>query len=317
LLSIRGLKTYFYTFGGIVKAVDGADVDVPKNSIVGLAGESGCGKSMLCMSVLGLVPVPGKIVGGKILWKGRDIVGLNEIEMNKIRGREISMIFQDPSTALNPVFRVGEQAARFVTASTSLARRQAEDRIVDTFRRIDLPDPPKILDKYPHELSGGMLQRIMIGIALSCGSELLIADEPTTSLDVTTQAKILELIKKLQIKESLTVLIVSHNLALLSYLCDYVGVMYCGNLVEYGSIEALLMNPAHPYTVGLMKCIPTPDKTRRLYAIDGNISSLLDSPAGCKFHPRCPKRTKRCTEEMPVLTKTEDGTLVSCFRPGA
>jgi peptide/nickel transport system ATP-binding protein/oligopeptide transport system ATP-binding protein len=317
LIEIQGLKTHFFTDKGIVKAVDGVDLVIRPGQTLGLVGESGCGKSMTALSIMRLVPEPmGRIVAGTICFEGRDLTRLTEAEMQKIRGNRIAMVFQEPMTSLNPVFKIGEQIAETVQLHQDLDKKEAWQRSIAMLREVGIPDPESRADEYPHQLSGGMRQRVMIAMALSCRPQLMIADEPTTALDVTIQAQILDLISRLKEKVGSAVLLITHNLGVVAEVAQFVGVMYAGHIVEYTDVIRLFQKPKHPYTVGLFNSIPkktVPGKRVRLQAIPGSVPDLLGLPAGCKFQDRCTRLLPRCKEQPPALIETEAGHQVRCW----
>ncbi len=303
LLELRNLKTWFYTDEGIAKAVDGVDYSILPGETLGCVGESGCGKSVTALSIMRLIPdPPGKIVEGQVLLKGVDLVKLREDEMRKVRGRRIGMIFQEPMTSLNPVFTIGDQIAEAVILHQKVGKREAWDRAIEMLRRVKIPSPEKRVEEYPHQMSGGMRQRVMIAMALSCDPDLLIADEPTTALDVTIQAQILTLIRELQEQLGMSVLLITHDLGVVAQTAHHVNVMYAGKVVERAATRELFKNPRHPYTVGLFRSIPKlGQKLRRLDVIPGVVPSALSFPTGCRFRNRCPFATVRCETEEPAL----------------
>ncbi|MGD8395308.1 MAG: ABC transporter ATP-binding protein [Candidatus Eiseniibacteriota bacterium] len=303
LLEVRDLRTYFRTDEGLVKAVDGVTFDIDAGETVGLVGESGCGKSVTSLSILRLIPEPpGEIAGGDILFRGRSLLGLSEQEMRSIRGNAISMIFQEPMTSLNPVFTCGFQIMEAIQLHQQLGPAAARERAIEMLRVVGIPSPEQRVDEYPHQLSGGMRQRVMIAMALSCNPALLIADEPTTALDVTIQAQILELIARLREEFGMAVLIITHDLGVVAEVSDRVAVMYAGKIVEYASTRSIFKQPVHPYTQGLLASIPTLGlEIERLAVIPGTVPNPLEFPAGCKFHPRCPLADERCRREEPEL----------------
>ena len=314
LLEVSGLKTYFTDRKGQVPAVDGVDFTLHRGETLGIVGESGCGKSVTSMSILHLLPPGAQIVGGTIRFKGQDITHLPPKEMAKLRGKEIAMIFQEPMTSLNPVYTVGWQISEMIRQHEPMSRKQARERAIEMLRLVNIPAPEKRVDEYPHELSGGMRQRVMIAMALSCNPELLIADEPTTALDVTIQAQILDLMRSLKKTLNTSIMMITHDLGVVAEMSDYVLVMYAGMVMEYSDVIALFNRPLHPYTQGLMKALPRLDDPKdTLYAIDGTVPSLYDLPTGCRFWPRCPHATERCKQEVPELYNV--GTRkVRCFR---
>jgi oligopeptide/dipeptide ABC transporter ATP-binding protein len=316
VLEIKDLKTYFYTPDGIVKAVDGINLSVKRGSILGIVGESGCGKSMTAMSILNLVPQPpGRIVSGEILYEGRDILKLKESEMRAIRGAKISMIFQEPMTALNPVFTVGEQIAEALRVHKGMNRREAMDKAAELLSLVNIPSARDRIKDYPHQLSGGMRQRVMIAMAISCSPSIVIADEPTTALDVTVQAQVLDLLKQLMEKMGMSMILITHDLGVIAEAANDVAVMYAGRIVEYAGTEGLFAAPTHPYTEGLLNSIPRFNKKKRerLKAIPGVVPRLLDLPEGCKFYGRCGIAIDRCKKEEPLLKETAKGHLARCW----
>ena len=315
LLEIKGLHTHFKTEAGWVKAVDGVTFDIYEGEVVGLVGESGSGKSVTALSILRLIPdPPGKIIAGSILYKGQDLLKLPWEEIRNVRGNEISMIFQEPMTSLNPVMTIGAQLMEVVLEHEKVSKKEAFDRSVQMLDLVGIPDPASRMDTYPHHFSGGMRQRVMIAMALACNPSLLIADEPTTALDVTIQAQILELMLKIkdQRKDS-AIFLITHNLAVVAETCHRVIVMYGGKIQEIAPVRELFKNPQHPYTRGLLASLPTVDgeKKERLTTIPGNVPSIFDLPAGCKFNTRCPERFERCDIE-PDLIETSPGHWVRC-----
>ncbi len=318
LLEIRGLKTYFFTREGVVHAVDGVDLDVRRGEVLGLVGESGCGKSVTSMSILRLVGEPGRIVEGEIRFKGEDLTTKSMSEMRDIRGDQISMIFQQPNASLNPVFTAGVQIAEVFEIHEGLKRRVGLERAVDALRRVGIPEPALRASAYPHQLSGGMAQRVMIAMALASGPDLLIADEPTTALDVTIQAQILELISELQEQLGMSVVLITHDLGVVAETADRVAVMYAGQIVEQAPTIDLFDEPKHPYTIGLLGSIPVAGARReRLEVIPGQVPNLIDVPVGCRFAPRCQARIDNnltiCTERMPDLIEVAPGHSVRCW----
>lgn len=305
LLNITNLKTHFFTKRGVVPAIDGISISIPKSSIVGVVGESGCGKSMTAMSIMQLVQKPGKIVQGNIELDGENLLAYSKEQMLNVRGNKISMIFQEPMTALNPVYTVGKQVSEAITIHhKDIKKEEAKQRVLDIFRAVGIPEPEKRYNSYPHQLSGGLRQRVMIGMAMVCNPELMIADEPTTALDVTIEAQILMLMKKLQKERNTSILLITHNLGVVAEICDYVYVMYAGKVMEQANTFELFRNTSHPYTDGLMKSIPkiTAEK-QRLYNIKGMVPNLMKLPKGCRFCPRCEKAIPKCFEEEPPLYK--------------
>ncbi len=317
LLKIRNLHTYFYTDDGVAKAVDGVDLELVEGGTLGVVGESGCGKSVTALSVMRLIPdPPGKIIQGKIVFGGKDLLTLSEAEMRKIRGRSISMIFQEPMTSLNPVFQIGDQISEVLTLHEGLSKKEAWNRSIEMLKMVGIPAAERRITEYPHQLSGGMRQRVMIAMALACSPKLMIADEPTTALDVTIQAQILELINRLQREKGMSVILITHNLGVIAETAQMVAVMYAGRVVEYTDVRTLFATPQHPYTQGLLKSIPRLDedhaKKAKLEAIPGLVPSLLDLPPGCKFSNRCKYVFEKCGQEPP-LEEVSTGHFVRCW----
>jgi oligopeptide/dipeptide ABC transporter ATP-binding protein len=314
LLEVNGLKTYFKTMDGVVKAVDGVDMAIAPGKTLGVVGESGCGKSVTSLSIMRLVDLPGWIAAGEIKFEGRDLVKLSEEQMRHIRGNKISMIFQEPMTSLNPVFTVGNQVGEAIRVHRKVSKREAETRVVELFRMVGIPSPDRRVKDYPHNMSGGMRQRVMIAMALALQPSLLIADEPTTALDVTIQAQILELIKDLRTKVNSAVLLITHDIGVVAEMADEVIVMYTGKVVEQGDVVSVLKNPKHPYTVGLLNSIPSlGQKDQRLNVIPGTVPSPLNLPKGCTFAPRCPHVMGICHEQEPELKTLEGGVKAKCW----
>lgn len=314
LLQVKDLRTYFETGSGTVRAVDGVDITVDKGDTLGIVGESGCGKTVLALSIMRLIPAPsGRIVSGKILFDGVDLVSLKEEEMRDIRGRDISMIFQEPMTSLNPVFRVGDQIAEVVRKHVGLSRKDALERAVEMLRLVGMPSPEERIRDYPHQMSGGMRQRVMIAMALSCNPRLMLADEPTTALDVTIQAQIIELIDEMKEKAGTSVIMITHDLGIIAESTQSACVMYTGKVVEYSNVRDLFGEPLHPYTVGLMGSIPRGAKGR-LRAIPGVVPSLYELPGGCSFQDRCPEAMQICREKDPELIEKLPGHSVRCWK---
>lgn len=317
LLEVNNLKTYFVNKKQTVPAVDGVDFHINKGETVALVGESGCGKSMTSLSIMGLVPKPnGKIVDGEIILDGTNLVDLNENAMCKVRGNEISMIFQEPMTSLNPVLTIGEQIIEVLTYHKKLKRPEAERKAIELLEMVGFSRAAEIIHDYPHRLSGGMRQRVMIAMALSCAPKLLIADEPTTALDVTIQAQILELMKDLSKRIDTSILLITHDLGVVSEMADRIIVMYAGQVVEEAKIDDLFDQPLHPYTEGLINSVPTIEGSiERLYSIPGNVPAPDELPVGCRFAPRCAKAFKTCWEEQPELKVQDDNVSrkVRCF----
>jgi peptide/nickel transport system ATP-binding protein/oligopeptide transport system ATP-binding protein len=315
LLEVSELKTHFFTEDGIVKAIDGVSFSIDKKESFGLVGESGCGKSVTALSIIRLVPYPpGKIVGGSILLDGDELVSKSEKEMQKIRGKEISMIFQEPMTSLDPLFTIGHELMEVIMLHQDLDKKEATKKAIGMLKIVGIPEAEKRFREYPHQLSGGMRQRAMIAMALSCNPKILIADEPTTALDVTIQAQIIRLIEDLKDEFSTAVLLITHDLGVVAETCKNVAVMYAGKIVEQGNVENIFENPLHPYTVGLNNAIPSLDiDKKRLQIIEGNVPTLIDMPQGCKFYPRCPYVMDICKIKEPPLTKKENGHLARCY----
>ena len=316
LLRIEGLRTVFRTSAGDVPAVDGVELSVPRGGTLGIVGESGCGKSMLSLSVMRLVPHPGRIAAGRVLLDGRDLVALSEAEMRKVRGGEIAMIFQEPMTSLNPVRTVGAQIVEAMRAHDRTASERAmRAAAVVALKRVRIPAPERRFDEFPHQLSGGMRQRVMIAMALACKPRLLIADEPTTALDVTVQAQILDLLRELQAETGMSVILITHDLGVIAEMADTVAVMYAGRVVEQTTAAALFADPQHPYAIGLLGSIPRLDEERdRLLSIDGSVPPPFALPPGCRFHPRCPFEIGACRGTDPVLTEIAPGHRAACLR---
>lgn len=327
LLHVESLKTYFYTYEGVVRALENINFEMDFMKTLGLVGETGCGKSVTALSLLRLIPSPpGKIISGKVLYKGNDLMKLSEKEMRNIRGKEISMIFQEPRSSLNPVLTAGDQIAEMLyihdreileKEDKKEKERIAMEKVCAMLKNVGISDPERVASSYPHELSGGMCQRVMIAMALICNPSMLIADEPTTALDVTIQAQILELMKDLVKKYRSSVLMITHNLGIVADMCDDVAVMYAGRIVEMGSVDKILGQPAHPYTTGLMKAIPNVEKDiDRLETIPGSVPNLISPPGGCRFHPRCSKAMGICKKKVPPTIEISEGHKVACWLYG-
>jgi peptide/nickel transport system ATP-binding protein/oligopeptide transport system ATP-binding protein len=317
LLEVRDLRTQFPTRSGLVRAVDGVSFNLDRGELLGLVGESGCGKSMTALSIMRLIAPPGKIVSGEVIFDGKDLLKLSDAEMRQMRGDDIAMIFQDPMTSLNPVFTVGEQIAEALRLHRKLSRSDAREATIDAMREVAIPDPARRVNDYPHQLSGGMRQRVMIAMALACNPKLLIADEPTTALDVTIQAQILELLNELRRQRELAVLLITHDLGVVAEVADRVAVMYTGRIVEESDVEDLFERPKHPYTEGLLRSVPKLTSTdvakkERLETIEGTVPSPTDLPPGCHFAPRCSHRMPRCTAEEIPLYALERDVKVRC-----
>lgn len=315
LLTIKNLRTSFFTELGEVKAVDDISLTVRKGKTLGIVGESGSGKSILSLSILRLIFHPGRIVGGQILYNGVNLLEQSDRQMRKIRGNQISMIFQEPMTSLNPVFTVGDQIAEAYQIHENLSKKQAMDKAVEMLKLVGIPSPEKRVRQYPFQLSGGMRQRVMIAMALACNPDLLIADEPTTALDVTIQAQILELMKELQQKLQMSIIFITHDLGIVAETCDDVAVMYCGKVVEYTDVRTLFKHPKHPYTIGLMNSLPRHDIDKEtLEPIKGSVPSPYDPQEGCRFAPRCPHAAKLCYDKLPELHALDDNQQVRCWK---
>jgi peptide/nickel transport system ATP-binding protein/oligopeptide transport system ATP-binding protein len=316
LLEVKDLRTYFYTDDGVVKAIDGVNFSVEAGKTIGIVGESGCGKSITAMSILRLIPEPpGKIVSGEALFEGRDLTKVSDKEIRGIRGNDISMIFQEPMTSLNPVFTIGFQIGEVLMLHQKLSKEEAYERAIEMLKLVKIPRAEKIVDEYPHQLSGGMRQRVMIAMALACQPKLLIADEPTTALDVTIQAQILEIMNELKNKLNTSIMLITHDLAVIAEMADHVIVMYAGKVVEDAPITELFKNPRHPYTIGLMSSIPSLVKEgQRLETIPGIVPNPLYLPKGCYFHPRCKYANDECKKAQPELRELAPNHKVACFR---
>jgi oligopeptide/dipeptide ABC transporter ATP-binding protein len=314
ILQVSNLKTYFHTEDGIVKAVDGVDIYVHPGEIMGLVGESGCGKSVTSLSIMRLISAPGKVEAGEILFDGSDLLKLTENEMNHVRGNRISMIFQQPQSALNPVFDVGDQIGEVLNIHQDFGKEAGYKRAVELLKMVGIPDAERRVDAYPHELSGGMAQRVMIAMALACLPELLIADEPTTALDVTIQAQILDLMRDMNEKMNTAIILITHDLGVIADMVSRVAVMYAGKIVEHTSINDLFAEPLHPYTQGLIGSIPILGrKKRRLDVIPGVVPNLINLPKGCVFASRCSHKFDKCEQEMPELKTQKPGHEVRCW----
>src|SRR5450432_1983357 len=316
LLDIRDLKTWFKTDDGMVQAVDGVSIRIDRGETVGIVGESGCGKTVTARSVLKLIDMPpGRFEGGQILWQGRDLIPLGPAEMDKIRATEIGIIFQEPMTSLNPVYAVGHQIAEVLRQHEKLTQKQAIERAAEMLGLVNIPNPGKRVHDYPHQFSGGMRQRVMIAMALACKPKLLIADEPTTALDVTIQAQILDLMRTLREETGTAIVLITHDLGVVAELADDVLVMYAGRVVERATVAALFAEPQHPYTIGLLGSIPRLDiEQDRLAAIEGQVPNPLAPVSGCRFHPRCPFAIDRCRNEEPPVVDVGGGHEAACWR---
>ncbi|GAC1658187.1 MAG: ABC transporter ATP-binding protein [Candidatus Dormibacteraceae bacterium] len=317
VLRVEGLKTHFKTQDGSVRAVDGIDFHVNQSRTLGIVGESGCGKSVTSLSIMRLLPRNGRSVAGSIKLEGRDLLKLPEDEMRTIRGNDISMIFQEPMTSLNPVFTCGEQVGEAIRQHKKVGDKEAKERVIDLFKLVGIPAAERRVTDYPHELSGGMRQRVMIAMALSCDPKLLIADEPTTALDVTIQAQILELLKGIQEQKKMAVMLITHDLGVIADMAQEVVVMYAGKVVERGTVDQIFANPRHPYTQGLLASIPgSGTKGKRLNVIKGTVPHPFNLPPGCTFAPRCPHAFEKCPTAFPALMDQGDGHKAACFLYG-
>jgi len=318
LLEIQDLRTYFHTRDGVVKAVDGVNFTVDRGEIVGLVGESGCGKSVTSLSIMRLVAPPGKIETGRVIFDNVNLLELSRDQMTKIRGNRISMIFQQPTSSLNPVFTSGVQLSEVLEIHQAMGRKAGRIRAIELLKLVGIPDPERRIHAYPHEMSGGMAQRVMIAMALACSPDLLIADEPTTALDVTIQAQILDLMREMRSRLDTAIVLITHDLGVVAEMCSRVAVMYAGEIVEQTDVRTLFRDPKHPYTQGLIGSIPILGKTKEeLVVIPGNVPNLVDLPPGCRFAPRCKARVKRgleiCSREKPELKPVAQGHAVRCW----
>ncbi|WP_026698694.1 ABC transporter ATP-binding protein [Alkalicoccus chagannorensis] len=314
IIKVDNLQTSFFTHKGEIKAVDGVHFDVPAGKTLGIVGESGSGKSITSLSIMRLIDDPGRIKGGEIIFKGENLLEKSEAEMRSIRGNKISMIFQEPMTSLNPVYTIGDQIAEAYQIHEGTSKKEGLRKAVDMLKLVGIPSPERRVKAYPHELSGGMRQRAMIAIALACDPELLVADEPTTALDVTIQAQILRLISRLQDELGMSMMLITHDLGVVAETCDYVAVMYAGKIVEYADVYTLFSNPKHPYTVGLLKSLPRHDIDQdELEVIQGMVPRPDNLPEGCRFAPRCPFARDMCHERLPDLEDLEGGNQVRCW----
>ncbi|MFH1857235.1 MAG: ABC transporter ATP-binding protein [Candidatus Omnitrophota bacterium] len=317
IISVKNLKVEFETSGGTLKAVRGVDFKISPKTTLGLVGESGCGKTVTCLAVLKLIEPPGNITGGEIIFEGRDLLKMDEEKLRRVRGAEISFVFQEPMTSLNPVLTVGEQIIETILTHRKMKKKEAVDLAVSLLEKVKMPFARKIIYQYPHQLSGGMCQRVMIAQALSCNPKLLIADEPTTALDVTVQARILKLLRDLKEEFDMSVLIVTHDFGIVAGMADFVAVMYAGQIVEYAPTEKIFRKAKHPYTAGLLNALPQVAKKRRyvrLKEIAGSLPDLTKPIKGCVFYPRCYARENSCLEAESVLRQVEDGHWVRCFK---
>jgi len=313
LLEVKGLKTNFYTYRGVVKALNGVSFTIHDKEVVGLVGETGSGKSVTAKSIMRLIDSPGKIMEGEVLFNGVDLLKMKEDEMRHMRGKEISMIFQDPVIALNPVLNVGIQVIETIETNLGYGRKEAKKESLDLLKKVGLPDVESLLKRYPHELSGGMAQRVFIAMSIAARPQLLIADEPTSSLDVTIQSQILVLLRHLMEIDSInSILFITHDLGVAAELCDKIAVMYGGKIMEFGTKEEIFEEPLHPYTRGLMRAVPKPGFYGELFTIPGEVPDLVTPPPGCVFHPRCPQRMDVCDTEEPKTTKVSESHFTSC-----
>jgi peptide/nickel transport system ATP-binding protein len=315
ILKIENLKTYFHTWAGIVKAVDGVSLEVREGETLGLVGESGSGKSVTALSILGIVPRPGKIVGGKITYRGENLLKKTESELQKIRGKEIGYIFQDPATSLNPVFSIADQLIEVIRHHQNVTKKEALEKAIELLRLVEIPDPEIKIWNFPHQLSGGMKQRIAVARALSCQPSLLLADEPTTNLDVTIQAQILQLMKSLREKLGMSMILITHDMGVVAGVADRITVLYAGRVCETADTRTIFYKPRHPYTIALLTAVPSLALRReKLAVIPGSIPNLIEPPTGCRFHPRCEFAEAACAKEIPPLTEIEPGHFVACIR---
>ncbi|WP_096202413.1 ABC transporter ATP-binding protein [Bacillus sp. FJAT-45350] len=315
VLEMKEMRTHFFTDSGEIPAVDGVSIKIHAGEVVGIVGESGCGKSVTSLSVMGLVPnPPGKIVGGEILFKGENLVKASKRRMRKIRGNEIAMIFQEPMTSLNPLFTIGNQLNEGIRNHNKISKKEARQRSIEMLNKVGIPRSDEIVDEYPHQLSGGMRQRVMIAMAMACDPEVLIADEPTTALDVTIQAQILDLMRKLNDENGTAIMMITHDLGVVAEICHRVVVMYSGQVVEEGDVRSILKQPKHPYTKGLIRSLPKIHlKEERLYSIPGSVPKPGSIKKGCRFAARCESAFSRCYEENPELLSLEEGHQCRCF----
>jgi len=314
LLDVKDLRTYFYTEAGVVKAVDGISFSLETESCHGLVGESGSGKTVTALSVLRVVPVPGRVAGGKITFEGTSLLDLPEQEMSKIRGAKIAVVFQDPTSSLNPVYTVGEQITEIITYHQGLEKTEALGKTIDLLETVGISEPETRANQYPHQLSGGMKQRIAIARALACEPHLLFADEPTTNLDVTIQAQVLELMKELRRKLGMSLVMITHDMGIVADMTQRVTVLYAGMVAESADTRTIYREPKHPYTEALLQAVPRIDQKKELRVIPGNIPNLIDPPLGCRFHPRCPHAEDICSKVVPLLEEVDQGHSVACHR---
>ena len=319
ILEVRGLCTEFYSSQGNIRALSDISFSLAKGKVLGLVGESGSGKSTVALSILRILDEnSGKVVKGSVLLDGEDIMSFSEEKMQKIRGNKISMIFQDPMTSLNPLYTIGDQIKESIILHQNKSNKEAEEEVIELLKLVSISAPEKRIDYYPHQISGGMRQRVMIAMSLACNPEILIADEPTTALDVTIQAQIVDLLKKIQEERGMSIIFISHDLGVISEICTDVAVMYCGKIVEYSEAEKIFRAPTHPYTAGLLNSLPKIDSietSRRLPTIEGMVPSLNNLPKGCAFQTRCKYHTEKCFENIPELEKKNSGSFAACFNP--
>ena len=318
LLDVRGLRTSFFIRSGELNVLDGVTLQIEPREVLGLVGETGSGKSVTAYSIMRLLKAPGRVVGGEVRWDGQDLLPLPDEDMDQeIRGREIAMIFQNPREALNPLMSVGRQLTQVLEIRQGMSRQAAQEEAIRLLRSVHIADPERRLRSYPHELSGGTAQRVMIALALSCHPRLLIADEPTTGLDVTTQYQIVQLLLELRVRTGMAILLITHDLALAAELCDRVAVLYAGRMAETGSLRNLFRWPRHPYTSALLASRPRLGMTGDIPTIPGSVANLMHPPSGCRFHPRCPNATEVCTDRQPGLASMPPGQMVACHNPVA
>jgi oligopeptide/dipeptide ABC transporter ATP-binding protein len=314
VLTLENLRMHYFTLEGVVKAVDGIDMEIKRGNLIGLIGESGCGKSSIALSILRLLPPYARIVEGRILSHRVDIARLSERELTRMRGKEISMIFQDPTNCLNPIMKIKDQITEAICLHQNLSRSEAQQRTIEILEDLELPSAREVAESYPHQLSGGMKQRIMIGMALSLDPYLLIADEPTSSLDVSTQLKILHLLRTKCKKFNTSLLMITHDLGIVVEVCERVYVMYAGKIMESATVQDLCKTPAHPYTIALLRSIIRIDQPTKVFSsISGRVATISDAPSGCVFHPRCPKATEKCREKPPSVTRLKDDHIAYCW----
>jgi len=314
LLQVQDLRTYFFTEAGVVRALEGITFDVLRGETLGLVGESGSGKTVTALSVLRIVPRPGKIVGGQVLLDGENLVEKSEEEMRKLRGKRIAMIFQDPTSSLNPVFTIERQLTEIIMLHQGVTKKEASDRAIELLGMVGIPEAETRIKEYPHQFSGGMKQRVAVARALSCEPELLFADEPTTNLDVTIQAQVLDLMRELKKKFGMSMALITHDMGIIANMADRVTVLYAGRVCETAETRSLYKNPKHPYTDALLGAVPRLDMQKRLEVIPGNIPNLIEPPSGCRFHPRCKYAVEECGQKVPILEEVEPGHVVACHR---